>query len=244
MIKLMYVNGDSFSFGEELTGDTAETRLIFTEYKRRNCYSGIIADTCKIPNYINNSRPGGSNERTYRTLINDIPKLLTTYRPDEIFVNVSLTSPYRLEFSYGDNNEDYYDFMVVHPPPKSYSFLYNLWKIITSRYNHDYGWHNFDIMMQLGIQNFLKVNKIPYLITTSMGNHNDLLVFKQHIDCNLLKQTDNLRFYKEFSFLTFNEIHKLPKGIGHHPLEDGHKAWAAALLTIINDRKLFESEDL
>jgi len=244
MIKLMYVNGDSFSFGEELGPNNAEARLVFTEYKRKNCYSGIIADTCKIPNYINNSRPGGSNERIYRTLINDIPKLLTTYQSDEIFVNISLTSPYRLEFAFGDSSKDYYDMMAVHAPPSNHTFLYDLWKLITSRYNHDYGWHNFDIMMQLGIQNFLKVNKIPHLITNSLSTHNDASLFKQHIDHHLLKQTDSLRFYNEFSFTQFNELHNLPKGIGHHPLEDGHKAWALALLTIINDRALFESTDL
>lgn len=244
MIKLMYVNGDSFSFGEELGEVDNKSRLLFNEYKRKHCYSGIIADHYQIPNYINNSMPGGSNQRAYRTMVKDISKLLNDYRPEEIFVNISVTNPLRAEFVHGESEREYWDFMVAYPPGKETGFFYTLWKVIADHFNFDHGWYNFNILLILGIQNFLKVNNIPYLITSSMHNHGEIIRERNSVSNEVLQQLDLKRYHVEPSFMTFCQEYKHPTGPRYHPLEQGHASWAEHLISIIDQRNLLVNGDI
>lgn len=239
----MYVNGDSFAFGEELDGSHPEQRYQFTDYKRKNCYSGIIADHYEIPKYINNSIPGGSNQRAYRTIIKDISKLITEYKPEEIFVTMSVSHCMRAEFHYDTHENAYWDFLAAWPPPEN-SCFYNLYNVLTKYYNHDYGWYNFNMMMILGIQNFLKINNVPYLLTTSMHHNAEYEREKSFVTPETYNQLDFNRYYMEPSFMVFNNSKNYPIGKSLHPLEEGHKNWAKHLIQIIDERNLFSTGDL
>lgn len=240
MVKFLYVNGDSFAFGEELGDTDSDSRYIFTEYKRKNCYSGIIADHYSIPMYLNAARPGGSNQRIYRTLLNDISKLLGVYKPDEIFVILSITHCLRAEFHYGEDENDYWDFLAAWPPPQN-SIFFALYDCLTKTYNHDYGWYHYNILMVLGIQNFLKVNNIPYLMTNSMHHTSEFIREKTLINPKVYSQLDLNRYYIEPSFMIFNNLNNYPIGKMLHPLEEGHKHWAQHLISIIDQRNLLET---
>jgi hypothetical protein len=247
MIKCFYVNGDSFSFGSELGLNSAWFEKTsfneFTEYHRKNCYSGIIADQLKIEEYINNSLPGVSNERIYRCILSDIASLLEKYNPDEIFVTISLSSPLRREFWRSDL-EQWLLYIVPHEPPKTDHVNYEFWKMFTKNFGSDVGFYNFDIMMILAIQNFLIKNKIPYLLTTSMNNTAEDVIRNKLIPKNILDQIYTFRCIINPSFMIFNRDTNSGVGPNHHPLEKGHQAWADYLLEYIKNNNLLTNQDL
>ena len=247
MIKCFYVTGDSFAFGEELGINNPNVKIDnqaeFTEYHRQHCYSGIIASKLKIPNYINSAAPGGSNERAYRYLITDIPKLLKKYQPEEIFVNVSLTHAARREF-YTPSNHAWSLYMASHEPSKSHRIYHSLWSSLTKDFNGDFGYCTFDIMIHLAIQNFLMVNKIPYLLTSSMGNALETALRQQYIDKEVLDQIYLARSYTDLSFSMFSHAMGCKVGPNHHPLEDGHREWSTHLFDHILRKNLLDNSDL
>lgn len=245
MIKCVYVNGDSFAFGQELGPENGfETLFTFTEYRRKHCYSGIISDQLQALEYINNAWPGGSNERAYRCIITDVSKLLERYKPEELFVTVSLSSPLRREFWRLDQ-QVWLPYLAPHEPPKSDVLNHNFWETFTKNFNGDVGFYNFDLMMILGIQNFLINNKIPYLLTSSMNNVGEDTIRDNVISKNVLDQIYKPRYYINPSFMIFNNsIMKLKVGASHHPLEAGHRQWAEHLFDYINDHNLLSNQDL
>lgn len=244
MIKLFYAVGDSFVFGQEMGPPiTKDTFHQFDIYKRVHCYSGIMADTLKIPAYKNSGSPAGSNERSYRVLINDITEKLTIYAPEEIFVNVGLTSATRREFCLNDAGAYYLHMYTWEPPEKDNKVCNDLWKVLDKDFNHDYGNQMFDMMMILSIQNFLRINKIPYLISSALHIPQKLRSNEpQHIPEYLINQIYEKRFFVVPSFNRFADNFK--RGPESHPLEEGHAAWATHLLNYINQNNLLDNSDL
>jgi len=242
MIKFLYANGDSYGFGAEL--GTAH-HSVFDDYRRKHCYSSIITDKLKIEEYQNNSMQGGSNERVYRCLITDIPKLLTTYKPEEIFCTVTLSSAIRREFC--DNHGNYMLFMAHHQPapPNGYVHMNKLWEILTKDFSHDCAIYTYNFMITLGIQNFLRQLKIPYLITYSMLSSWEKDIEATHINPEQkLLLYDTPRIYREESFMGFVLNNSLSVGPNNHPLEEGHQQWARFLLEYIEKNDLLQNMDL
>lgn len=250
MIKLFYVTGDSFAFGQEL-GNASPELFHFTEYQRKHCYSGLISDRKNIPNYKNTACPGGSNERAYRLLINDISTALKIYKPEEIFVNVSITADTRREFCLTDqinNNLNGGDFYLHlnswEPTDTPLEYTKEMWRMLTKYFNHDIGHYTFGMMILLGMQNFLRVNKVPYLFTSSMGNDYDKAVQEKFISQVLVDQIYEKRYLRDISFMHFNWHKNLPTGPGLHPLEEGHVEWANYIQNYIDDNNLWDNYDL
>jgi hypothetical protein len=241
--KILYVNGDSFSFGQELIGDQPpETFYNFTEYHRRHCYTGIIADRLNIPAYTNDSLPGGSNQRIYRTTLSAVTKLLTIYEPKDIFVQIGLTHNSRREFFY-TTNQQYYPFIANHQPGDYECSI--LWKNITRMFSSVEDDHIYDQMMILGIQNFLRINKVPYLLTKSMGHQ---LIYDDEaaqVPAEMIEQRYIDRYYNRPAFSEYVFHHNnCVKAPGGHPLEDGHLLWAEHVLEHIIHNNLFDNSDL
>lgn len=236
MTKLLYITGDSFSFGEEL-----DQERTFTEYKKQNCYARYICDQFDIPDYINSSMPAGSNERSYRHIITDVSRLLEQYKPDDLFVTVSLSHCNRREF-YRADNKQYYAFMANQSPP-NFPILkgfgdYKLWNVLTQYYYEDYGYFMHDCLMVLGIQNFLKTTRVPYLLTMSMmdAKENQLLI--DNIPPEIRNQFDSTRYLIQPSFLQYTLDKGYQVGKNFHPLEDAHREWGLFLSRIIRINNL------
>ena len=246
MIKSLYATGDSFVFGHELHDSDLisenDNLFEFTPYKRKHCYTGVISNKLNLEDYQNTGCPGGSNERAYRLLINDISKKLKLYKPEEIFVNISLTHATRREFCFAENGAYYIHLNAWEPVKDINAHHHRLWEVLVKDFNYDYGHFNFDVMMLLGMQNFLKTNKVPYLITSSMGIEEELQ--KKIIHPYLLDQIYKKRYYVTPSFSLFAKSINCKIGPGLHPLEEGHAAWAEHLLTYINQNNLFDNSDL
>lgn len=241
MIKFFYVNGDSFSFGQELDGPRDPGDFYkFSEFQRTHCYSGIMADKLGLE-YKNNSLPGGSNQRIYRTMLFDLTELLKTYKPEEIFVNISLTHCIRREF-FNVRNNDYAPHMATVAPTE---FPHNLfWRLLVKEYSDLKSDLEYDQLMILGIQNFLRTNKIPYLLNWSFHHGAMYDDENRHISPEILAHRYKKRFYQELSFNCFNFDNRLPEGPGKHPLTEGHAAWALHLLEHIEKHNLFDNSDL
>lgn len=243
MIKFLYANGDSYGFGQELDGPrTKENLYVFSDYQRNNCYSGIIANEFKF-DYRNESLPGGSNQRIYRTLLKSISELLTKYKPNEIFVILSLSYGHRREFFY-NQIKDYITHIPTWQPKINDQNILELWNL-TTKYFQDYaGDHDFDQQMILGIQNFLRVNKVPYLMSWSMHHGLDYELETLYVSKYLLDQRYNKRFYQNPSFSIFTGNLNLPRGPGNHPLTEGHRLWADHIIKYIKQNNLFDNSDL
>lgn len=242
MIKFFYANGDSYGFGAELGNADPHT---FDEHRRRNCYSGIIADTLKTVGYMNNSCPGGSNERVYRCLVTDIPKILEKYNPEEIFCTLSLSSAARREFC--DNFGNYMLFMPHYKPspPGNHDHMNDLWEILVKDFIHDSGIYVYNYMITLAIQNLLKSLKIPYLITYSMLTEHEQQIENSYLTTNQIDLLYNTpRVYRKKSFAEYTTDNFLTKGPETHPLEDGHRAWAEFIMKYIEQYNLLNTEEL
>ena len=197
-----------------------------------------------VTDYANSSCPGGSNERAYRCLIKDVSEKLKIYNPNEIFVNISLTHESRREFCMDETGSYYIHLASWEPPKMPQMHNHALWQIITRHFNHDYGNFTFGMMILLGVQNFLRSNKVPYLITSSMGNYYEREAQKKVIPQSLLDQIYQKRYYAEPSFAEFSQINKYEIGPQFHPLEEGHAMWANHLLQHIETNNLFDNGDL
>lgn len=244
IIKKVIVTGDSFAFGHELGGVPDEDKVYeFTDHHRKHCYSGIIADKIGNVSYSNLALPGGSNERAYRIIITHVSEALTTYSAEEIFVMVSITNPFRREF-YLSENSDWWPYMSSFEPNKKFQLFNDIWSIFTRYVSEEKGVYTYDLMQLLGMQNFLISNKVPYIITRSMGYSTTEREILNRYFLNTEQMIYNKRFYDNISFFEFTKSSGLPIGIGHHPLEEGHLAWANTLMKYINDNALFNNTDL
>lgn len=243
-IKVLYANGDSFGFGQELDGPRTPSNFYhFSDYQRQHCYSGVIANRLGVDDYINESLPGGSNQRIYRTTLNTVTNLLEKYRPDEIFVLVSLTHNHRREF-YRNEYKKYHPHMATHKPSGD-GYLTEFWKIMVTNFHHPIGDHDLDQQMILGLQNFLRINRVPYLFTWSMHHGAIYEEEEKFVTPMILKQRYARRFLQKpsFAYYVFQELktQKAPEG---HPLTDGHLAWADYIENYININDLWGNSDL
>jgi hypothetical protein len=238
-IKHVYVTGDSFSFGQELGGSDVpvEDFYVFTPYMRQTSYTGIISDAWGVDGYTNTSYNGGSNDRIHRMIINDIPRLLTEYKPEEIFIFISLTHASRREF-YQDYANEYSPFLSNHEPPKGNVPNHTLWKIYATYFDSAHEHARRYMLQVLSMQAFLKTLGVGYLMTRSM---HDGAKFDQAFDnlpqCqhNLI---DRITFPKMQAFNGFATLKRVPFGKYQHPLEDGHAAWANHLLEYMKNNNL------
>lgn len=244
MINYFYASGDSFAFGQEM-GESFQRNLYdFTFHHRKHCYTGIMCDSLKsVLRYRNKALPGGSNERVYRKLICNLSEDLLKFKPENMFVTISLTHAHRREF-YMNSSKNWYPHMYAYSPKKEDEVVYNLWEMLVQEVSDDKGINMFDVMQILGIQNFLIKNKIPYLLTTSMGTPEENALLEKSVPKQVLNQIYKPRFYNELSFSSFTSINGYSRGPGWHPLEDAHRAWANHLLEHINQNDLFSNEDL
>lgn len=235
----MYVTGDSFAFGDEMGVEQDYTKQ--TDYQKEHCYSYLMSKKLNVETYVNTALRGGSNERMYRVMLKDVSNLLVLYKPEEIFVTMGFSHAARREFCWNDEG-DYY----IHIPsakPDSFTPFSKLWDILNKSFNYDVGIYNHDAMIKMAIMNFLRVHKIPHLLTTSIIVTGDRLREAEHVQKNILEQMKSKRFMDMPSFMEFNHG-KHPVAPGLHPLEEGHAAWAEELLGYIQQHDILDNSDL
>ncbi len=101
--KTLYVNGDSWSAGDivdpEIFGDQLQHSMHpdNTEYRLQRVWPHMVGKELGI-NVINNSHAGASNDRIYRSTMNDVMSLLKQHKAKDLHVIVGWSSPERKDF--------------------------------------------------------------------------------------------------------------------------------------------------
>jgi hypothetical protein len=93
MIKTLYANGDSWTFGQELRDDENDSET----YKFYNSYPWLLAQKLQIPQVVNDALGGASNYRIFRKTIEYIQNFKGNY--NELLVVVAWTTYERREIA-------------------------------------------------------------------------------------------------------------------------------------------------
>ena len=239
MIKHLYANGDSLTFGQELNPDRKNLpdNFEFTEHKKTHCYSGLIKAYYGIENYINAAIPGASNDRIFRTTILDVTKLLETIDPSEIFVVIGMTMASRREFFNTDLGK-YYQYQSQFNGAEHVKSIDMFWRMYTAYYLSAQEQVERQLIQIISIQNFLKQNKVPYLITTALSSVDTELYYAEELKYEYLKKQIDSKRFMENSFVGMAAHYNLPCGKGRHPLEEAHSVWANLLIRHIDENGL------
>lgn len=238
-IKFIYVNGDSFSFGQELGGSDVDMDQFytFTDYMRKHSYTGLLTDKWGVENYVNQSMPGGSNDRIFRCVMTELPKYLSMYDPSEIFVFISLTHASRREFFYNKYNK-YSPFIVNFAPPVENTHLYTMWKNYILNFDNVREQADRYMSQVIAMQSFLKGLGINYIFTRSMNDDHEFKSTISNMDASITNLIDRKHFPDIDPFNVFAVQRGVEFGKYQHPLEAGHRLWADYLGKYIEDNLL------
>lgn len=91
MIRTLYANGDSWTFGQELRDEKPDSET----YKYYNSYPWLVSQKLGIPQLVNDSLGGASNYRIFRKTVDYITNYKGNY--NELYVMVAWTSYERKE---------------------------------------------------------------------------------------------------------------------------------------------------
>jgi len=118
--KTLYANGDSWTAGDivdpELFGDNLSkvNDPDNKPYRLPRVWPHKIGKELNIE-VINNSHAGASNDRIFRSTINDITNLLKTNKPEDLLVVVGWSSPERRDFFYKWHEQDTGEWECLYP---------------------------------------------------------------------------------------------------------------------------------
>jgi AraC-like DNA-binding protein len=243
MTKVLYVNGDSFAFGEELgamlPGCYSQRYNEYSppqsEYQRRNCFGGIIAHEMNSE-HVNAAIRGASNERTLRVTVLDVLGLLNDHRPEDIFVIICLTVSSRREY-YDSYLKRYFKYTASSIPDEETEK--KIWQVMSRYSNSEHVDNNDNCATIISLISFLSCMKVPYLM---FQGHS---YFQYHYNNDVNKLLKNInRLILSYSFNNMCEERMFSRGPGLHPLEDAHKFWADHLLEYIHANDLLSNRDL
>jgi len=205
MPKLLYVNGDSMTFGDELgpPGDPICNTRAWPRY---------LGEMLQIP-VVNDAKPGGSNDRIVRTTINFIANYLTDHRADGLRVVIGWSMAIRREF-HEVEIDHWYNF--IPSDMKSAGSLTPVYCPAFCSKEESTGRYFAQL---LTMQAFLKQHQIAYTFFTALWSAQE--------DTALRSLIDTARFFRfDDSFHFWARRNHYALGPGHHPLDDGHRDWA------------------
>lgn len=228
MVDIVYANGDSWSWGSEL-GDESQ------HYRDNHSYPGLIAKHLGL-DLVNRSKPGGSNQRLFRTTIHDVSKLLLENKKP--LVLLTWTEVHRFEL-FDISSKEWISFS--NPSSTTNELLTNeIW----GKYSSDASNLILLITKFIAIDSFFRYNKIPYIMVTSCGltpesfgknwvtsgvPSEEFLMYKT--------LTEKINYIGQFTLSSYlRTFNRVEYGKNYHPLELGHQIMADFLMLQINDR--------
>jgi hypothetical protein len=216
----LYINGDSWSYGDEL-GDESE------DYRNKNNFAGLIAKHYNIK-LINGSKSGSSNQGILRRSLQDLTKLISQGEVPLVLIGWSAIHRFEL-FNTKENcwNNFYPGDLSVGDYHK------NLSNIIFGHYSTDESDKELYVTYVTSLQSFLKLHDIPYLMfnvfESSPPTDKDALeLHSKMLDLNQLLSIDLSSFLKCYP--------NVKSGPNKHPLEEGHRLISEFLIQHIDHR--------
>jgi len=209
MPKLLYVNGDSMTFGDELgpPGDPICNTRAWPRY---------LGEMLQIP-VVNDARPAGSNDRIVRTTTNFIVNYLTSHTPDDLHVVIGWTNAIRREFHDAENDK-WYDFI-----PCDVQSAGALTPVYCPAYCSEAEAMGRYFAQLLTMQAFLKQHQIAYTFFSALRGERDPASHR------LIDTARFFRFDDTFHYWALRNHY--PFGPIGHPLDDGHRDWAKLMYT-------------
>jgi len=102
MKKMLYANGDSFTYGMEILGDNDRK-----QENKDHAYPALLAKKLEISEVYNGSFLGAPNEFIFRQTMFELLELENQgYKPEEVLVVVGWTVPFRSEVNLKNTVED------------------------------------------------------------------------------------------------------------------------------------------
>jgi len=192
--KILYVNGCSHTAGAEIEGEEIGWN---TPYNSRWCYGGQIAYKYKLE-YVNDAKPGSSNDRIFRTTIDWISR----YQGDtkDLFCIIGWATNRRLEFFYRDTWIQW----VVNSDRRSFEsfrkreFL-NLHKYIVMYLTESKGCFIKKINQVISLSSLFTQYKIDYVMLHGNYEIQGGDYFKRYDVENLKKLFPFSNFYEPYS---------------------------------------------
>jgi len=221
---ILYVNGDSWTYGSELIDPSSQEENHFADvhrnYRKTHQWARLLGNELGLK-VINGSEAGAGNDRILRTTINNVSNLLAQGKKP--FVVISWTQLHRFELC---SSGGVWRSFVSPNEGDTPSCVLDIWKQFNSDYIDVAKW----MQQVLLLDGFLKLNQVPYISTTVFkdifwlyqkhGIVNDLAPLRSQ----LVKHFDFTKHFLHHSMdsvlMQFTDI---TYGPGGHPLELGQQ---------------------
>jgi len=162
--EMLYINGCSHSLGSEIEREEVVER---TAINLRWCFGGQLAHKYSLRD-VNDSYPGGSNDRIYRTSIDWLTKYIYSGRDvSKLFCIFGWTADERIEFFYNDHWYQVADGLYID---KSNKNLYRFFKTMIMYTTDDKGGMIRRVINIITMSSFLKEYNIDYVMLNAWNN--------------------------------------------------------------------------
>ena len=183
-VKILYANGDSWTAGDivdpEIFGDQLQYVMHpdNAPYRLNKVWPHIVGKNLGLE-VVNNSYAGSSNDGIVRRTLNDIPKLLKEYKPEEIVVIIGWSSPERKDFFYSDGERKNWD--TLYPAELDHwkddnEDINDFYKIYVRKYWNEEEYIYRFITQTLLLSSYLKTKGIKHYFFNAFYEHKDLIV--------------------------------------------------------------------
>lgn len=222
-MRILYVTGDSFTFGVGLPGHNPYTREIEIDKYR---YSAVLAKLLNVDRVINTGRPSGSNQRIVRKLYDDLPMLANIHGSENVFVAVGFTTPARFEV-YDAKRRQYIPLRYGHAPLNGFERLWQIYS--TTVYDRENLAAQFmrDVCSVECLLSTLNIHNSA-LFRTTMPNTPELEQCLQTAVCVTPAYVELLNFPVFSQWAVERGFHRLPC---MHFDSPAHESWANFLYT-------------
>lgn len=255
-MKIIYSNGSSTVYGKDLVKPKDDLQYFSNkEYRENKCFPALIRDYLSADILINDAQPASSNSRICRTSLYSISKLLKDYSAKDVLCVISFSPGTPIDL-FSNKLQKYCGTFIIENYlrnvfDKDISFKKTPHKdenIIALQDIYEQHFLNFTFIVDnfvkdvLLLQNFLKLNKVKYLmmhtaplipskinengtIDLTFPGDNNKKILDYLKDMQIISQIDlsNWVGFLETSIIDYTK--SLNKGKTEHILEDGHKLW-------------------
>tara|TARA_R100001129_G_scaffold42270_1_gene29025 strand:- start:4207 stop:5061 length:855 start_codon:yes stop_codon:yes gene_type:complete len=216
--KTLYANGDSWTAGDIVDPDLFGDDLSKVNdpknkpYRLPRVWPHKIGKELGIE-VINNSHAGSSNDRIFRSTVNDILGLLLNNKPEDLLVVIGWSSPERKDFFYKWHNEDGGEWECLYPAELDHwtserKELIDFYKLYVKNHWHAEEFITRHCIHNISLHHFLKSLNIKHIFFNSFyENKEDVLNKDSH---QLLESPEFENYISDFNDSTeFNTIKRL-----------------------------------
>jgi len=225
---ILYANGCSMTYGEELGGETIiggiQPKENNPDFRRKNSWPAILGELLNAKKIVNEAIRGSGNDRIFRTTMEWTSKYLQNNNAEDLFVAIGWSSPERIEYRI---NNSWINILPQFPPIDKLQNVVELHNFHVNEIMNDQREYTASINYMLALQSWFKINSISYIFFNALHMYwpdiKEIEILRKYIDTNNYYKFDN----KDFCMFTYCK--KYPSGPRQHPLEEGHQSWANIL---------------